>query len=400
MQIISLTPSTGGILQPNQVIGRDLDIVELTDKLYRQSINLSALRRSGKSSLLALLDAHLRQLDEFVSVYLEVEGIGNCDSFIEKLYLKFKEQGLIKEKAIQKIDKAFDQLLGRFSKIALPGGFSAELNKRRQVWEKQLDELLKEVIAANPNKIIVISLDEFSIMLDKIEDEREASELIGILRAVMHNTPYKEVIRFIYCGSIGIDLVLDKLKSAGNNIGQPLNHMYDYELEPLVQDQAIYLAECFKRGCQLHLSDAAMEYICKLAENIPYYIDYMFSLLRYRPQPISIETIERAYLDMLSDPHDRAEFKHFYERIILHYPQQQLSLSILNILSKQTQAQSERTILQELSADRIIGREELLMELDRLRNDDYLIRQIVAGERVYQFKYEILRRWWQINKAY
>jgi len=51
MRIIPLTPSTGGILQPNQVIGREKEVDQMIAILKRQSINLSALRRSGKSSL-------------------------------------------------------------------------------------------------------------------------------------------------------------------------------------------------------------------------------------------------------------------------------------------------------------------------------------------------------------
>ena len=114
--LLNLTPSTGGVLQPDQVIGRERDVDGLVNKLKRQSVNLSAFRRSGKSSLLTLLHERLQSLSGFASVYLEVEGIGNCDSFIEKLYLKFKEEKIIKENAIEKIDKAFDNLLGRFSK--------------------------------------------------------------------------------------------------------------------------------------------------------------------------------------------------------------------------------------------------------------------------------------------
>jgi len=400
MTIIPLTPSTGGVLKPNQVIGRDLDIEKIIDKLHHQSLNLSAERRSGKSSLLTRMNDKLNQMEGFIALYLSVEGISNCDSFIEKLYLKFKDEGVIKESAAKKVDKAFEMLLGRFSKVSLPGVFSAEFQKRRQVWEKQLDELFKEVINENPDKLIVISLDEFSIMLDKIEDEKEASELIGILRSLMHNEPYKDSIRFIYCGSIGIDLVLDKLKKAGNNIGQPLNHMFDYELKPLIPKDALFLSQCFNEGCELNLEEKEMTYICKLCENIPYYIDFLFSLIRYSPQPIKEEAIKTAYDSMLNDPNDKAEFKHFHERIFLHYPEKKISFSILNVLSKQESLLTEREILNQIGAERKIDRDALIEELDRLRTDHYIVRKVKDEERAYQFKYEILRMWWKLNKSY
>jgi len=268
------------------------------------------------------------------------------------------------------------------------------LNKRRQVWEKQLDELLIAIIESNPNKQIVISLDEFSIMLDKIEDKKEASELIGILRSVMHNEPFKDSIRFIYCGSIGIDLVLDKLKRAGNNIGQPLNHMFDFILDPLTDENAFYLAQCFTKGCELDLSDAEMLSICQLGENIPYYIDALFSIIRYQ------KDIQKAYNTILDDPNNKFEFKHFYERISLHYPNKEDSFLILNFLCKEKSPKTEAEILNYLSSEKEISRTTLINELDRLRTDDYLLRQIKEEQRVYQFKYEILRQWWKINKSY
>lgn len=392
MTIRPLTPNTGGVLNPEQVIGRETEVMQLTEIIKDQSVNMSASRRSGKSSVLFKLNTVLGQNDNFVSVYLDVEGIANCDSFIEKLYLKLKEEGIIRESSVKKIDNAFNNLIGRFSKIGLPGGFSAELHKRRQLWEKQLDELLKEVIKANPNKCVVISLDEFSIMLDKIPDEKEACELIGILRAIMHNEPYKDVIRFIYCGSIGIDLVLDKLKKAGNNIGQPLNHMYKFELQPLTDSNALFLAKCFNEGCRTNLEADEMKYICDLGENIPYYIDFLFSIIRYKPQPINKPTIDEAYLSMLNDPNDKAEFKHFYERISLHYPNKKISFQILNFLSKQHEFQTEKEILNHIASNQTIDRETLIEELDRLIADDYIIRSIKNEERTYRFKYEILRK--------
>jgi len=230
--IIKLTPQTGGILNANQVIGRDHEVNQLINILSRQSINLSAVRRFGKSSLLFKLHAVLVNLPNFKSIYLQVEGLKTCDSFIEKLYEELKKEKLIKESSIEKINKSFNEILGRFSKVKIPALIESDLTKRRQVWEKQFHTLLQEVVKENLGKMLVISLDEFSIMLDKIEDKAEASELIGILRAIMHTEPFKDNIRFIYCGSIGLDLVLDKLKKAGNNIGQPLNHMNDFKLNP------------------------------------------------------------------------------------------------------------------------------------------------------------------------
>jgi len=177
--------------------------------------------------------------------------------------------------------------------------------------------------------------------------------------------------------------------------------MYDYVLEPLTSDNALYLARCFDLGCDLKLSEENMIYICELSENIPYYIDFIFSLIRYKPRPsIDKDTIQQAYLSMLNDSNDKAEFKHFYERITLHYPEKDTSLSILNFLSKNTQPKTETDILNHISTQKETTRQSLIDELDRLRTDDYLSRETIEEERTYKFKYEILRMWWKLNKSF
>lgn len=403
-KIIKLTPQTGGVLQPNQVIGRDHEVNQLINILRKQSINLNAVRRFGKSSLLFKLNEALSSLPDFESIYIQIEGLKTCESFIEKLYQELKKEKLIKAKSIEKINEAFESIFGGIgiSKTKIPtptGPIELDIVKRRQVWEKQFHAMLQELVKANPNKIIVISLDEFSIMLDKIEDKGEASELIGILRGVMHTKPFKDSIRFIYCGSIGLDLVLDKLKKAGNNIGQPLNHMDHFKLNPLTDENALLLAQCFDAGCELNLPDELLKNICELSEHIPYYIDILFSLIRYK-KPINKEVLEGVYELMLNDPNDRFEFEHFIERIELHYPNKEISLLILNFLSKDKTTISEKEINNAIASQIEMDRTILIDELNRLRKDDYLIRKIIDEERHYTFKYEIIRNWWKINKSY
>ena len=89
-----------------------------------------------------------------------------------------------------------------------------------------------------------------------------------------------------------------------------------------------------------------------------------------------------------------------YKRQTLHYPDKDTSFSILNFLSKSSKPKTEKAILNHLGSEQPIKRNDLINELDRLRTDDYLVRKIKNEERVYRFKYEILRKWWKINKSY
>ena len=402
-KVIPLTPSTGAVLNADQVVGRSTEVSYLKEMLEDNSVKMYAVRRFGKSSILIKLKELLDGLPGFEALYLDVEGESSCDGFIEKLYREFRDKGLIKESAIKKIDKVFNSILDRIKRIGVASIMDIELNERSQFWKEKLEALMEAIIEENPDKTIVISLDEFSIMLDTL-DPKEAIALIGILRAIMHHEVYKQQIRFVYCGSIGIDLVMDKLKKVDANIGGPLNHMYTFVLEPLTWDNAIYFAQCLNMGCKLDLSDELMSAICKRSEYIPYYIDAMFYLLRYK-RNINGDTVEAAYMEMLDDSNEKFEFAHFYDRIDIHYPDKAVSFSILNILSQEGDWLEEVVIYKGITALHAIDRSTLTNELKRLTKDGYLERKTHRAKgkginRFYKFKYQILKDWWEINKSY
>jgi len=149
----------------------------------------------------------------------------------------------------------------------------------------------------------------------------------------------------------------------------------------------------------LDLPELLLKSICALSENIPFYIDVLFSLIRYK-NPINEYEIKEAYQLMLNDPNDRFEFEHFNERIELHYPNKAISLWILNFLSKETATKSENEINNAVASHMDIDRTLLIDELNRLRKDDYLVREIIEEERHYKFRFEIIRNWWKVNKAF
>ncbi|PWH82330.1 hypothetical protein DIS18_08740 [Algibacter marinivivus] len=394
-----LTPSTGSVLTPEQVIGREDDVKKIIDILEKQGVCLNAVRRFGKSSLLLKVKNVLNGMPNYMAVYLDVEGLSSCDSLIGKLYNEFKNRGLVKESTIKKIDIVFNKLLDRFKKLGIASLLEIELNEREQFWEKKLETILIAAIEENPGKKLIICLDEFSILLDSIENKRESILLIGILRALVHNENLKNHVRFIYCGSIGIDLVIAELKKLKVNFGKPLNHMHPYELEPLSKEDALLLCKCFNNGCNLDVSDDLMDKICVLCDNIPYYIDGLYSLFRYEPI-VNVDIIDVAYKKMLDDSNGKFEFDHFYERIKSHYPEKKISLHLLNVLSKESGWVSESKMFELVNAKLEVDRYLLIDEAERLWKDKYLRRESGDEGRYYKFKYQVLKDWWEVNKSY
>ena len=60
-KIIPITPSTGGAVSPNNIIGRDNEVDLFWSILKKQGIALFAERRFGKSSILRKMEVESRE---------------------------------------------------------------------------------------------------------------------------------------------------------------------------------------------------------------------------------------------------------------------------------------------------------------------------------------------------
>ena len=388
--IIPLTPHTGGVLDPQQVIGREEVIEKYWEILQGQGIVLYAERRFGKSAVLTKMRAEDRK--DYLSIYIAVEGVVNADKFVEKLFDSVLKAKLFEESNLKKIENIFNSIT---SYIPKAGTF--EFKAKDKKWEKQFNYLLTSLVEQRSEKYIVIMLDEFTIMLNKM-DEPEAVNILGYLRGLVQHD-FSKKLRFVYCGSIGIDLVLDKLKKAGHNMGDPINHMSKQRLLPFTEDEALFFCKCLNEGCELKLLEDIMKSICDLVDRIPYFIDKVFDKIRYYSS-IDESAINKALNDILDDPSDTNNFKHFYDRIDNFYPNKILTNHILNYLSKIEKYTSEDVIAvhinHQMKVDRILFNDEI----DRLWRDGYLKREIIDSKRNFKFNYSIIKKWWFINKAY
>lgn len=390
-RIIPITPSTGGLVAPNDIIGREIEISLFWEILKKQGIALFAERRFGKSSILRKMetDGH----EEFITIYKPVEGISSPENVATVLLDRIKELDLIDEGAFKVLENLYNKTTQFVEEVK-----GIKLKKLEHTWQKQLYYLFKKLTEKHPDKKIVLMLDEFSIFLDKLSND-EAATVVGFFRNVTFEDGFKN-IRFIYCGSIGIDLVLDKIKNDGHNIGDPLNHMKKHELKPFTNDKAKYFGDCLNQGCELNMPDELIVQICNRANNIPYFIDVIFDKLS-KAKTTGQQAIDDAFKNVLDDTKGKESIKHFYDRIEDFYPNYKTSVYILNFVSKCNHPVTETEITSNvLSNTTETDRIEINEEIERLKNDGYLLRTFMKDERVYDFKYSLLKLWWKRNKAY
>jgi len=390
-KIIPITPSTGGAVAPNDIVGRNEEIEFFWSILEKQGIALFAERRFGKSSILRKMAIEGRE--GFITIYKPIEGVSSPENVAAVLLDRVKELDLIDEGASTILENIYNKATDVIEEVK-----GVKFKKLEYSWQKQLFYLLKKLIEKHNDKKIVIMLDEFSIFLDKL-DKGEASTVIGFFRNITFEEEFKN-IRFVYCGSIGIDLVLDKIKNDGHNIGDPLNHMFKHELKPFTNDNAKYFGKCLNLGCKLDIPEELIEQICERSNNIPYFIDIVFDKI-LKAKKTTQKTIDDAFEEILDDTKGKESIKHFYDRIEGFYPNYKISVYILNFVSKSAQVVTEMEIANNVlvnttETDRI----EINEEIERLKNDGYLFRMMKDGERVYDFKYSLLKTWWKRNKAF
>jgi len=388
---IPLTPNTGGAVSPENTIGREKEIKEFWEILKKQSIALFAERRFGKSSILRKMEKEGNS--EFLTIYKPIEGISTINNFVDALISIAKERDLIDEGIVRFLESLYNKTTELIDEAG-----SVKFKKLQYTWQNQLYYLFKKLIKKHDKKIIVIMLDEFSIFLSKLQNT-EAASIVGFLRDISYDDEFK-MIRFVYSGSIGIDLVLDKIKEKGLNIGDPLNHMHKYELEPFTENNAMYFCECLSLGCNIKIANNLLLNICERTNRIPFFIDIVFDKLGKHKQCGSAE-IDEAFETILNDTKGKESIKHFCDRIEIFYPDSDISNYILNFISQNKGTSTEEEIANFVKLSKHnINQLKINKEIERLKNDGYLIRTFTNKHRVYDFKFSLLKLWWERNKAF
>ena len=389
-EIKSITPSSGGVLLPSNIVGRDEIIQYFWAILIVKGINLFAERRFGKSCVIRKM--HHQTQTGFTSIYKSVQGVNTPEQFVDVLYDFAKEHSLFSDSIKGTIEKAWDTISAR-----IPEAAGVKISTTHTIWQKKLLYLIKQILASNPKDILVIFLDEFSLMLDEMKTA-DAALVLGTLRDIVHDH-FPTKLRFVYTGSIGIDLILDRIKKDGHNLGAPLNHLAKEKLPPFNHAQAIYFCKCLEKGCGISLAENVRVYIIQMSDGIPYFIDRIFDKIRYYSS-IDKATIDAELNEILNDSSDSNNIEHFYDRIRGYYPDKELSHHILNIICQTDEAISEKDIADKVESILPRDRQTINEDLARLWRDGYLTRTTKNEERHFIFQFGIIKQWWKINKAY
>lgn len=409
-----LSPTIGTI-QDHKIIGREHEIISVLRLLKGQSVSVEEIRRMGKTLLVQKLAYYCNEdllseefaEDNFKAKYFTFQGQQNLGILIDYLIRELEQ-----EKEWYKIDlvKTYN-ILGKILNTPKFSAFGAEITLNLPEYKKHWKDIffkILEDIAENlekENTKLILIFDELPIMLwDWYTQgrEKEAIELLDILRE-RRQVLEKKGLRFIYCGSVGMNIVLDTLRSEFGYTGEATNEMEEYNVGAFELEEVKFLCECYTlSGFTTDEKDKEelWKTIYKYSNGIPYYASKMFNVIQTEcNKVITKENIEFAYEELLNNPKNHKAFKQLLERINVYYskpPARGEALkTLLSFLAKQNKFISEEKIMTSLKLEK----DEITRGLYTLYADHYLVRAVKAGKRQYKFKYEIFKQWWKINIA-
>lgn len=380
--------------------------VHLLTKLIDEGNNtlIVAPRRVGKTSL---IKETFRRMEERGRDYLLYADVQHCstpeDVIVEISIVAYPHMGLQ-----NKVMDAFSAFWKQFRDNVESLGSSEllELKFREGLtggdWQAKGQKILQGL--AQADKPTSICLDELPIMLsrllasrDKTEYERkrkDAEVFLSWLRHVMGNYPQR--LRFIICGSIGLEPILKR-----NGLSHTITQLRPFHLEPwsraIAEDCLNALAATYKitwaSGARNVLLDSMKSYV-------PHHVQMFFGHLwmdftKHNTNKITPADVKRVYDTSILSTRGHAELADYEERLLRVLDQDSVMLA-LDLLTEASVAEgltpeNARFLAKNSQPE---NQDETLREvLDVLQHDGYL--EWDEDKNLWSFVSSLVRDWWK-----
>jgi AAA+ ATPase superfamily predicted ATPase len=395
-----MKPNPGGIITGTAIVDRDHEIDRIWNALEDKSVVLTSERRVGKTSVLRkMLD---NPKDNWVPILYWVEGKHHPIEFVEGLYDILLKNGVVEDK-LHQLKKLYTKFIGG-EQIG-----SWKLPQIKENWKTLLESTIETLV--DTDQKVLLMFDELPLMLSNFIKSQDCGPQIGMefldtLREIRNKYEATKNVAFVFCGSIGISLVIKDLKRNHGYNSDPINNMKIITLSGMDDDGARLLCDKLSEGEQYRIDgkDKLFDYLCKNVDNLPFYIQHIFAYISESgKKEIIKEVIDEAIDYLLNDPRDEGFFSHYVDRIKTYYSGQikELALTLLDKASKKTGYWKENEIIKMLmdDDDLDVDVETIRETLSLLWSDHYFVREIINQERSYQFKYTILKKWWKVNRG-
>lgn len=384
----------GGWIGPENVVGREREVARYWRVLGRQSLVLSAERRIGKTCIVRKMHEHGR--DGFTTIYQDLEHVHGVMEFVRSIYRAVSLHTTKPQQAKHLMVKTWETLAPK--KIA-----DTELPDVQSRWKALVEGAIRDTLdAVSSDQKVVFFWDEFPQMLFNIIEREEpdrAIELLDLLRALRGQ--FAERLRFVFTGSIGLHLVLRRLRDAGST-NAPTNDMLHEVVEPMAHAEAVELAQRLLLGLPLPPPDAhalALE-IVQDVEGFPYYIHHTVDQLAQLDHHPETEDVRRAVDTWMDAAQDPANLRYFEDRITTYYAAEERRISrlVLTLLAKYDAPLPLDALVNLAKHGQTDASDELIERVVSLLRQDHYLSLVRTGDDVrYGFRWSVVKRWWRRN---
>ena len=356
---------------------------DVLDRLTRhlqsgENVVLTGHRRIGKTLLMEHLEKNAP--DGFVPSYLIVESVDTVNEFYRKLVAH------LSERFIGHWEKAGRSVQHWFGKLNIEEiGRNIRLGDPRQIdYHAEFRSLLEGL---EPDRPIALMLDEFPQAIENIRDGEGPSEVRRLLttqREFCQEPRYKDKVRFVYAGSIGLQNVVE-----GMGFTKHINDLREVEMRPFHRQEAERYLECLlsHRGLEASAETSAL-----ILDKIDWLAPFFISLLvdGINDSPVEAGHIDAAFAASLRH---RNNFEHWHRRLkppALQQEEYRFCKALLNLAADPGNSGIDQGEIFNLAVTHGVE-DEVSRLLNILGHDGYLVR---GPQQLHRFISPVIRAWW------
>lgn len=387
-----LRVNPGGMLIPDEVVGRDPFIASIWRLLEQRSVLLTSERRMGKTSVMRKMSAE--SPPGTCVIRTSLQGINAPEEFacrlvagiekeapgvLSKPFVKGLRKSGLKKVAAKPVEVEFEPIGDDAWKEVVTGAFAA--------------------IDAGIDERVVFMWDELPHMIAAIAGEGERGpaagrDVLDVLRFARETYPS---IRMVLSGSIGIHHVVDRLRDGGPML-MPMHDMAVVDLPPLSPEDAAYLAVelLSNEGVECRDVNAVAPIIATEVDCVPYYVHHTVEQLQNgqhgNGELVDEERVRGVVEAAIADMRDPWQLRHYIDRVPVYYEQADLAYVVLDVVAAATPPISLAEVEGLVAARMVPPSAAELRDLVELLCKDYYL------EPGYRFRLGLVRRAWQARR--
>ncbi|MDQ2836859.1 MAG: AAA family ATPase [Actinomycetota bacterium] len=379
LPIRPMNTNPGGVINPNDLIGRAVELGQLLSAVDTGGAKLLGDRRMGKTSLLRLLEE-------------ELQAAGHT---VVRVSAETEDPAVFSRNLVEVMRK--NQLLGREwgrwqqefgGEVTVNAGVAGVRLRAHAATASDAGvdffrRCAEAVERSGPHRLVFI-FDEITVLARALGPDGA----VEFMRTLRQSRQEIERVSMILSGSIGLHHAVTDMSV--------VNDIVPITVSPLADWEATYLARCLLRGESLAAANEVeiAETIADQTCSIPFYVHKLVEDLANRgSQSVAtadvIDVVDHALRNKLW------EMEHYIDRVPKYYGDEAaLVLRVLDVYARSVDPLEIDAIANQLGTvgDELRpSRDTLIRLVGRLEDDHYLVR-LGAADR---FATSLLRRAWR-----